>query len=97
MLRKQLKARNAVLRLRGMSRHLERAFRLNGLGYLLHVRVEEVAQRSERAATIYGQLSPLGPTVSPPISPLHEGPNGAEDAAAEQPDTAYRPNRRIAR
>ena len=33
MLRKQLTARNAVLRFMGISRRLERMFRLNGLGY----------------------------------------------------------------
>src|SRR5208282_6201275 len=35
MLRKQLKAQNAVPRFVGVSRRLERVFRLNGLGYLL--------------------------------------------------------------
>jgi len=44
MLRKQLKARNTVLRFTGISRRLERMFRLNGCGYLLSVKSKKQLQ-----------------------------------------------------
>ena len=75
MLRKQLKARNTVLRFTGISRRLERMFRLNGCGYLLSDQVEEAAPGWNRGPAIGGRLPPSGETVSPPISPLDEEPN----------------------
>ena len=51
MLRKQLTARNSVLRFMGISRRLERMFRLNGLGYLLPAHVEERTQGREHGHT----------------------------------------------
>ncbi len=72
MLRKQLTARNSVLRFMGISRRLERMFRLNGLGYLLPAHVEERTQGREEGHTIYGHLLPAGEAVSRPKSPLEE-------------------------
>ena len=69
MLRKQLTARNSVLRFMGISRRLERMFRLNGLGYLLRAHVEERTQGREE---VYGHLLPAGEAVSRPKSPLEE-------------------------
>jgi N-acetylglucosaminyldiphosphoundecaprenol N-acetyl-beta-D-mannosaminyltransferase len=60
MLRKQLKVRNVVPRFIGISRRLERTFRLNGLGYLL----EEATQGPEHGAMTYGHLPPAGENVS---------------------------------
>ena len=60
MLRKQLRVQNAVPRFIGISRRLERTFRLNGLGYLL----EEATQGPEHGPTSYGHLSPAGENLS---------------------------------
>ena len=73
MLRKQLKARNTVLRFTAISRRLERMFRLNGCGYLLPDQVEKAAPGWNRGPAIDGRLPPSGETV--PISPLDEEPN----------------------
>jgi len=73
MLRKQLKARNTVLRFTAISRRLERMFRLNGCGYLLPDQVEKAAPGWNRGPAIDGRLSPSGETVL--ISPLDEEPN----------------------
>ena len=72
MLRKQLKGRNSVLRFMGISRRLERMFRLNGLGYLLPAHVEKTTQGREEGHTIYGHISPAGEGVSRPKSPLEQ-------------------------
>ena len=72
MLRKQLTARNSVLRFMGISRRLQRMFRLNGLGYLLPAHVEERTQGREEGHTIYGHLQPAGEAASRPKSPLEE-------------------------
>jgi anti-anti-sigma regulatory factor len=72
MLRKQLTARNSVLRFMGISRRLERMFRLNGLGYLLPAHVEEKTQGRERDHTVYVNILPTGESIVRPKSPLEQ-------------------------
>jgi N-acetylglucosaminyldiphosphoundecaprenol N-acetyl-beta-D-mannosaminyltransferase len=62
MLRKQLKVRNGAPQLAGISRPLQRVFRLNGLGHLLPAHVQETTQGRERDRTIYGPLARKFPT-----------------------------------
>jgi hypothetical protein len=69
MVRKQLKARNASLRFIGISRQLERMFRLNGLEYLIPVHVGEATQGWQPDRTIYAHLSPPGEIASPSVTP----------------------------
>jgi len=96
MLRKQLKARNAVPRFIGISRRLERVFRLNGCGYLLPAHVEEATPGWNRGLAIYGHLTPTGETVSAPISPLDEEPNPIGEISSVTPARTGRPRLRRA-
>ena len=97
MLRKQLKAQNAVPQFVGISRRLERMFRLNGCGYLLPARVEEATPGWNRGPAIYGHLPPTGETVSPPISPLDKAPNPTGEILPAKPTRTERPRVRRAR
>ena len=57
MLRKQLKAQNAVPRFIGISRRLERMFRLNGFGYLLSAPVEEATRGWNAVPRLWASLA----------------------------------------
>ena len=81
MFRKQLKVRNAALRFIGISRRLERVFRINGLRYLL----EEATQRPGRDPTIYGQLLPPEVNVLPQVAPISAPLQPIHDATATVP------------
>ena len=96
MLRKQLRARGAGLTLTGISRRLERIFRLNGLGYLLPAHGEEVISGQKRGATIYADLPSMGETVSPSISPPHEEPDRTADQSPAMSPRTERPRVRRA-
>ena len=96
MLRKQLKAQNAVPRFVGVSRRLERVFRLNGLGYLLSAPVEETNRDWERGRTDYGRLSPIKETVSPSMSPLDKEPNATGEILSATATRTERPRVRRA-
>ncbi|MGO9825814.1 MAG: WecB/TagA/CpsF family glycosyltransferase [Steroidobacteraceae bacterium] len=96
MLRKQLKAQNAVPRFEGISRRLERMFRLNGCGYLLPARVKEATPGWNRGPAIYGHLPPTGETVLPPISPLGEELNPTGEILPARPTRTEHPRVRRA-
>jgi N-acetylglucosaminyldiphosphoundecaprenol N-acetyl-beta-D-mannosaminyltransferase len=96
MLRKQLKAQNAVPLFVGISRRLERMFRLNGCGYLLPARVKEATPGWNRGPATYGHLPPAGETVSPPISPLDEEPNPTGEILPARPTRTEHPRVRRA-
>jgi N-acetylglucosaminyldiphosphoundecaprenol N-acetyl-beta-D-mannosaminyltransferase len=71
MLRKQLKARKAVMRLIGTSPRLERMFRLYGLGNLLSVHAEKSIQDRQSQGTIYTHLPPEE-LASPSMPPFDQ-------------------------
>jgi N-acetylglucosaminyldiphosphoundecaprenol N-acetyl-beta-D-mannosaminyltransferase len=96
MLRKQLKAQNAVPQFVGISRRLARMFRLNGCEYLLPARVEEATSGWNRGPAIYGHLPPTGETVSPPISPLDEAPSPTGEILPARPTRIEHPRVRRA-
>jgi N-acetylglucosaminyldiphosphoundecaprenol N-acetyl-beta-D-mannosaminyltransferase len=94
MLRKQLRVHHSALRFTGISRHLERTFRANGLGYLLSPDVHEATQDWRPGRTIYARPSPTGGTVSPSMSSLDEETNTIEEAIPAGPTRDEHPTGR---
>jgi N-acetylglucosaminyldiphosphoundecaprenol N-acetyl-beta-D-mannosaminyltransferase len=90
MLRKQLQNRNAIPQFIGISRRLDRMFRLFGLGYLLSGRVQETAQGRNLDPATYRRPSPPIETFSPPISPADEEPNLSEEILPARPTWSER-------
>jgi len=96
MLRKQLKAQNTVPRFVGISRRLERMFRLNGCGYLLPARVKEATPGWNRGPAVYGHLPPTGETVSALVAPLDKAPNPTGEILPARPTQTEHPRVRRA-